>query len=140
MKHLVVDASVAIKWFLPEVHSIAAVRLLESHIAFSAPDLILPELGNALWKRIRRGEMTRGDASEIISAMERIGIEITPSMSLLPPALDLAHALNRTVYDCLYLSLAIARDCQVVTADRKFHSAVNASRVASHIVWIEDVS
>ena len=140
MTRLVVDASVAIKWFVPEVHSIAAVRLLESDVSFSAPDLILPELGNALWKRVRRGEMTAGNASEIISALEKIGIEISPSTSLLPSALELAYALDRTVYDCLYLSLAIARDCPMVTADGKFHSAVNASRLASHIVWIEDVS
>ena len=59
---------------------------------------------------------------------------------LLPAALDLAISLNETVYDCLYLALAEARNSIVVTADRRFHDVVNESIWADRIVWIEDVT
>ncbi len=59
---------------------------------------------------------------------------------LLPAALDLAISVNQTVYDCLYLALAEARDCVMVTADRRFCSAVMESVWADRIVWIEDVT
>ena len=58
MKKVVVDASVAAKWFLPEIHSPAAERLLDPSIVLCAPDLIVPELGNIVWKKLRRNEIT----------------------------------------------------------------------------------
>ena len=48
MKKVVIDASVAVKWFVPEIHSAAAARLLEPEIVLCAPDLIGPEFGNVL--------------------------------------------------------------------------------------------
>ena len=59
---------------------------------------------------------------------------------LLPAALDLAISLDQTVYDCLYLALAEARNSVMVTADRRFHDVVNDSVWADRIVWIEDVT
>lgn len=53
MKAIVVDASVAIKWFIPEIHATAAGRLLEKNLKLLAPDLIFAEIGNILWKKCR---------------------------------------------------------------------------------------
>jgi predicted nucleic acid-binding protein len=53
--------------------------------------------------------------------------------------LDLAISLHQTVYDCLYLALAEARNSVMVTADRRFHDVVNDSIWADRIVWIEDM-
>jgi len=50
----------------------------------------------------------------------------------------LAVALDHTVYDSLYLALAIAQDGALITADQKFHATVSDSPLASHIRWIED--
>ena len=138
MKKFVVDASVAIKWFIPEIHSVAAVRLLDPEIGVCAPDLIGPEVGNTLWKKIRRGEITRDEADEILDAFSILPIEIYPSSVLLPAALDLAASLDRSVYDCLYLALAVAQNCALITADRKLHSVLAASPLARHVVWVED--
>jgi predicted nucleic acid-binding protein len=55
----VVDASVVIKWFVPEVHSDAARRLLERSHQYVAPDLLYAETANAIWKKVRRGELSR---------------------------------------------------------------------------------
>ena len=139
MKKLVVDASVAIKWFLPEVHSPAAIRLLDPQTYLFAPDLIGPEIGNTLWKKVRRDEITREEALEILGTFETLNVEIYPSMVLLPAAFELATALDRTVYDSLYLALAIAQNCALVTADRKFYTTVGEEEaLANHVRWVED--
>lgn len=138
MKKLVVDASVAIKWFVPEIHSAAAVRLLNTELILSAPDLIAPEFGNTIWKKVRRQEITPEEAAEILIAFAGAGVDTYPSDILLPSAFRLALALDRTVYDSLYLALAVAQDCALVTADQRFHDSVRASPLVSHIRWIED--
>jgi predicted nucleic acid-binding protein len=138
VKRLIVDASVAVKWFVPEVHSAAAARLLDPEFIISAPDLIGPELGNTVWKKVRRQEITSEEAAEILNAFPSMGIEIYPSAALLIPAFELAVALDRTVYDSLYLALAIAQDGALITADRRFHRVVTESPLGSHVRWIED--
>jgi predicted nucleic acid-binding protein len=138
MKKVVVDASVAIKWFVPEIHSEAAVRALDAEIALYAPDLILPEFGNIVWKKVRRGEIELEEAGEIIGAFARLPFEIRPSSLLLSAAFELAVALDRTVYDSLYLALAVAEDCALITADAKFHAAIAASPLADNVMWVEE--
>lgn len=139
MKKLVVDASVAIKWFIPEIHSDDAMRLFDSDAMLFAPDLIGPEIGNTVWKKARRGEITPHDALAILSAFPSVGMDIYPSRDLLTAAWEIASALDRSLYDSLYLALAVAYDCPVVTADRRFHTSVLASQLASHIQWVEEV-
>ena len=58
MNGLVVDASVAIKWFIDEPDSGEAVAVLQHSI--SAPDLLAPECANILWKKVGRGELRPG--------------------------------------------------------------------------------
>jgi predicted nucleic acid-binding protein len=138
MKRFVVDASVALKWFVPEVHTAAATRLLDSQIDLLAPDLIGPEVGNALWKKVRRRELTAREAAEVLGVFGAMGLEIYPSAALLPSALELAVVLDRSVYDGLYLALAFGLGCPLVTADQKFHAAVSRSPLAEQIRWVED--
>jgi len=138
MKKVVVDASVAIKWFVPEIHSASAARALDSSLVLYAPDLIVAEFGNILWKKVRRGEIAHEEAAEIVGAFAKLPLEIRPSSLLLSPAIELAIALDRTVYDSLYLALAVAEDCVLITADARFHSTLAASPLANHVQWVED--
>jgi predicted nucleic acid-binding protein len=138
MSRWVVDASVAVQWFVPEVHSDSAAQLLDPGLHLSAPDLIGPELANTLWKKVRRQELTIADAAEIVKVFPAMDVEIHPSADLLPAAFELATVLDRTVYDCLYLALAIAQDAVLITADAKFHAAASQSPFANHITWIDD--
>jgi predicted nucleic acid-binding protein len=139
MKKAVVDASVVVKWFVPEIHSESAARLLDAEIALFAPDLIGPEFGNILWKKVRRREVERDEADEIMAAFATLPFEIRPSAILLPSAFELAMELDRTVYDSLYLALAVAEGCALITADAKFHAALVATPLAAHVQWVEDV-
>jgi len=61
----VVDASVVIKWFVPEILEAEAKRWLDSSNVFYAPDLLLPECGNILWKKARLKEITEAEASRL---------------------------------------------------------------------------
>lgn len=116
MSELVIDASVAIKWVAPEALSEHAVALLEGP-RLAAPDLLVAECANILWKKVARSEM-EGDAAIVAAqAIERVEIELVPMRLLLAESLKLALELDHPAYDCLYLALALARDCRFVTAD-----------------------
>lgn len=90
MKRVVVDASVAVKWFLPEIHGEAAARLLEGRHVLLAPDLLFPEVGNVLWKRVSRGELSEEDAVAVLEALDAVSIELFPSRLLMQLALEIA--------------------------------------------------
>jgi predicted nucleic acid-binding protein len=121
MSLLVVDASVALKWVVEEDGSEAAAAL-GAH-ALTAPTLLLEECANALWVKQRRAELTPVEAMERMRALREAPVELVPSAGLLDQALALAIEHAQTVYDCLYLALAIRLDARLVTADRRLAAA-----------------
>jgi len=125
LSRFVVDASVAVKWYLPEIHADAAARWLARDAAFLAPDLIYAEFGNVLWKRVRSKELARSEARDIARAFRLVPVEVLPCEALLTPALEIACVLGRSLYDCLYLALALDRQCDLITADEEFFLAVH---------------
>ncbi|NEU71305.1 type II toxin-antitoxin system VapC family toxin [Hassallia byssoidea VB512170] len=139
MSQYVLDASIAIKWFVPEVYSDAARRLLASNHTFLAPDFFYPEVGNVLWKRVRRKEDTADNARQTLADLNAFPIEVYLSQPLMPLALDIALETDRAVYDCLYLALAITQRCQMVTADEKFYNALSTSTYVNNLLWVENI-
>lgn len=139
MSRYVLDASVAIKWFVPEVYCDAARRLLASDHTFLIPDFFYPEVGNVLWKRVRRGEDTADNARQTLADLNVISVEVYLSQPLMPLALDIALETDRAVYDSLYLALAITQRCQMVTADKKFYNALSTSTYVNNLLWVENI-
>ena len=115
--NLVIDASVACKWYLDEPLADAARRLAESDDMFLAPDLILAEVGNVLWQRLRKGEITDLQAKQITSQLPGVFFALVPTATLLERALQIAVEVDHPVYDGLYLALAERWDAPLVTAD-----------------------
>jgi predicted nucleic acid-binding protein len=132
----VVDASVAVKWFVEEVHAEAARRLLADVYVLYAPDLVWPECGNILWKKVQRGELTAQEARLIREGLELQPLHITPSYLLLEPALEIALDTGRTVYDSCYLALAMLTESQLVTADQRLFNALRRTDYAPYLVWV----
>ena len=139
MTTIVVDASIAVKWLFPEIHTDAACRLLKSQRLLTAPDLIWAEIGNTVLKKFHQTEVTLEEARSILNDFRRFPLQIYSSQSLLNSAWDLAQTLNITIYDSLYLALAVSKDCTLVTADRKFYNALEKSPFMSMLVWVEDI-
>lgn len=139
MKALVIDASVAVKWFLPEVHAEAARRVLRPQQELLAPDLIWAEVGNVLWKKSSRTEITSEAARDILRDFHRFPLRTYTVKSLLQPAWDLAERFHISVYDSLYLALAVSRGCTLVTADRQFYDSLRNTPLASSMAWVEHI-
>ena len=116
MSRFVVDASVAIKWVVREEDSGLATALLDD-CRLSAPDLLVPECSNILWKKTRRGELSAEHAMLAAQLLEAADIEILPTRHLLQAATRLALDLDHPAYDCLYVALALDRGRPLVTAD-----------------------
>lgn len=140
MRLLVVDASVVVKWLLPEIRSEAAKRLLADELQLWAPDLVWAEVGNVLWKRWRRGELPGDVVAPLLRDFRRFPLSIHPSDPLFEAAWEVAHALDRSFYDSLYLALAAALDCPLVTADLKLWNALQGGLARTSLLWVEEVS
>ena len=132
----VVDANVVAKWFVPEPLSEEAVRLLGDEHELASPDLLWPELGSVLWKKSRAGQLTGGEAAGIVRALDRCPITVFPSRLVLEGALEIALSTGRSVYDAVYLALAVALECRLVTADERLVNALAGGPLAAHLTWV----
>ena len=126
----VIDAGVVVKWFIPEVDSAIAHQLLERYLqgvdSPVAPDLLIAECGNVLWRRCRQGDITPAEATESLADLMTLRIPLVSATSLVQSALSLALRHQRTVYDALYLALAQERHCSLITADERFFNALHS--------------
>lgn len=117
MSVFVVDASLVIKWFVPEIHSEAARRRLGARHDYLAPDIVFPEVANVVWKKVRRKELDPDDGRQLVATFGRVAVEPVATRSLLPDALTLALTAGVTVHDAMYLTLAVRLETAVITGD-----------------------
>ena len=131
----VIDSSVAVKWYAAETGSDRAVGLIGRPLV--APDLIRPEVANALWKKWRRGEIVHAQA---IGALPHLSQALTllPSEGFAEMALDLALSLGHPVYDCFFLAIAQTLDFPLITADKRFRERLRGTELEGRVVTLED--
>lgn len=138
MGSVVVDSSVVIKWFVAEPHSAESRQLLNDYITgtldFVEPDLLYAEIGNVVWRKHVLQGMSASDAQQILDTFSKLTLRVIASSTLLAEAYQLAVTHQRTVYDSLYLALAVREGCPFVTADEKLVNAIGSQ--FSNIVWI----
>ena len=132
MTTLVIDASVAIKWVVQEQESDSAHDLLRHRLL--APDLILAECANILWKKVQRRELSAGEAIAAARTLADSDVEHVPMRGLIEEATRLAIEIGHPAYDCMYLALAVLQDCAFITADRKLVQKVAATSMQPHII------
>jgi predicted nucleic acid-binding protein len=128
----VVDASVAVKWLIDEEHTALAGAL--SNRQMSAPSLLLIECANALLRRARAGDIPAPAVPAKVRALRLVPVRLVPSERYLEGAIALATELRHSIYDCLYLALALDKRAPLVTADGRFVEAVRRHRALSGAV------
>lgn len=140
MNDLVIDSSVAVKWFVPEANSDKALQILRDYrnkkYRYLAPNPIYAEYGNIIWKkRIFQG-LSASDADFVIREFQNISFILTPITVLFDDTFKIAVTHQRTFYDSLYLALSRKENCEFVTADEKLYNAVKPD--FSNIVLLAD--
>lgn len=133
MSAFVLDASVAAKWMLPakqELLRAEAFRLLDDYgaglVDLRVPDIFWSECGNILWKAVRLNRIVREEAELALTIMIKKNIPTVSSRELLSDAVPIAIDFGRTVYDCLYVALALHTKTQLITADERLANALAA--------------
>lgn len=137
-ERLVIDASVAVKWVVPETGSENAERLLDHRLA--APDLLYAECANILWKKVRRGELSIDEAEIAAQALENADLAPHSTRLYLAAALAIAAALDHPAYDCIYLALAEALSLRFVTADRMLVRKIAGSAFESRVLALNETA
>ena len=140
MSIIVVDASVGVKWFIPEIHAAEARQWRNGPDELHAPAFFFDlEIASVLWKKVGHAEITRADADLILSQLPILPLTWHPASPLLTLAFDLANRTHQTVYDCLYLALAVQLGGRLVTADQKFSNGLVATPWNGYICWVGDL-
>jgi predicted nucleic acid-binding protein len=129
----VLDASVAAKWFLPpgdETLVQESLDLLDGYgrgsVRLMVPDLFWPEFGNILWKAARLGRISIETAEDALLALTQQSLPTSPSLPLLSDAFAITTRFQCTVYDCLYVALAVSSGRPLVTADERLANSLAA--------------
>ena len=139
MSVYVIDASVAAKWFIEEEYSDAALSVLKEGNQLHAPDFLLLEMDSIVCKWVRRGVITELEGGDLRDALHRYPVQRHPFLSLLDPAFAIAGLSRGSMYDCLYVALAVLLDGKMVTADRRLHDRLVGGVFEKNMLWIEDV-
>jgi predicted nucleic acid-binding protein len=140
VRNIVLDASVAAKWFVPSVDEPLAEeartllrRYAAGDIEFAVPDLFWAETGNILWKSVRMGRLPGKAATEALTTILQYGFPTVPGRDLAENALAISLSTGRAVYDAMYVALAVQREFTFITADERL---VNALATHWPVKWL----
>ena len=119
MSDYAVDASVALKWFMPEEDAAIAEALIVSGHTLHAPRFLAVEAVNSAWKNWRKGLIGEDVVRDTTRRLETFVDHWHADEVLLPDAAALAIRLNHPVYDCIYLALAGTASATLITANKR---------------------
>ncbi|MBP2290428.1 type II toxin-antitoxin system VapC family toxin [Azospirillum rugosum] len=132
----VVDASVAIRWSIKDSFTPAAQAIIESGQPIVAPDLVIPEVANALWKMRRAGAIGAEQADQALEEIPRGFSRLVGTTSLMRRAYSIAESLDHPVYDCFYLALSENLGVPLITLDKRLHARTRSTRWAGFTVLL----
>jgi predicted nucleic acid-binding protein len=120
---LVIDASVAVKWFVAQPGSDDALAILKRGDDLIAPDLVVVESANVFWRSVKAGFISGEDGTMALAHLGKQFTEMFSTGELVSAAYDLSLQLNHAVYDCVYLALAQRQAAALVTCDKRLAQA-----------------
>ena len=136
---LVLDASVAIKFYAAEADSATAVDWLARPVSFTGPDLIFIEVAQALLRHHREKRLSRLQLGDALNDLARLVTAPAPTSPLFSRAIDLAEALTHGLHDCVYLALAEREGHPLLTADETLTAKVRRAGIGVSIVLLSEV-
>ena len=139
MNVLVIDSSVAAKWFVAEPFRENALSLLGPATRLHAPDFFLLEMDNIASKWVRRKVLSASDGQSTRAAIRDVPMKLHPTRELIERAFQLTLWTQSSFYDCLYLALSIDLNAPTITADRRFFENIAAGPMRSHVRWVGDL-
>ncbi|MBX9898443.1 MAG: type II toxin-antitoxin system VapC family toxin [Qipengyuania sp.] len=128
-----IDANVAVKFVAAEPGQVEAFARVSSEATLVSPDWVLIEVGHALWRKVRAGDIDRAMAEESLKALPTLLQSLTASAKVIDRAQALSFELDHWLYDCLYLATAIDLDTALLTADRKFWNAAKRAGYGAQV-------
>jgi predicted nucleic acid-binding protein len=134
----IVDASVALKWFVAEMDSLVADELSASNHRLFAPRLILTEVANALGRKAMSGLMSATEACVYIRSLSQYFDGLLAVDAFIEPALENACAIRHPIYDLIYLEAARSLGAKLVSADRRFTTKIAGTELARHVMLLSD--
>jgi len=136
---LVVDASVAFKWFfVGEANAAEALAVAESSEPIIAPELVIAEVCNAAWRSARIGRIDAHEVPVLAATLSRFFAELTGATALASRAVTIAQQLDHPVYDCFYIALAEVRQVPLITADARLLAKLRGSPWTAATVALVD--
>lgn len=143
---LVVDTSVAVKWYLPEELGAEAVLLLDKsgagEVELISPATVQPEFFNALWQQHRRENLPVEELQASWEAFSTESVTLYAPEDLMPRAAEITLETEAIVYDTLFLALAEDTNTVVITADDKLLQRLENTgfaRFALHLASVERI-
>lgn len=137
-RQIVVDSCVGAKWVIRQEDSEKAINLLASDIELVAPDMVLIEVANALWKTVKRGLLPVELADSRLASLPGFFNRLLPTLDLVPEALELGLAADVPVHDCVYVVASRRTGANLVTADETLIAKLAGRPDAANIMHIAD--
>lgn len=134
MAGLVIDASVAVKWFIDEDRSAEATHILSADDDLMAPASVIYEVFHALWDAARTKRLPAKRLPELADAVPTAFARLVPMEELYPAAAALSQAHPLTVYDCAYVALAQREGAELVTADERMFAVARKGRIRARLL------
>lgn len=128
---MIIDASVGVKWILPEEDSAKALDLFQQS-ELIVPGLFHVEIGNALWRKAQNGEVELTTLLPFLGGVPEL-VTTLSEVDYVPRAAEIAVELGHPIYDCIYLAMAGDLEMELKTADLKFLAKVSASPYARQV-------
>ena len=130
---IIVDASVVVKWYVPELYWDNAQRVAAAGDELAAPVHVLGEVGAVLVRRFRQGKITDRQLA-IARVAVRDMLSFISLTDLFDAAMQIAIETRLSFYDALYVAAAEREDTFVITADARLVRVVASSRWSDRVL------
>jgi len=134
----IIDTSVAIKWYLPEIYQSEAHRFLDLVLDRHAPDFLHAEIGSVLLKKVRRREISVDECRAYLGQLSSIPLIPHEALPLRRVALEIGLQIGSSFHDGLFLALALQLGGRLVTADDKLCRKILGSPFDPWVFWVAD--